>query len=229
MLKNKQINMKKKQLLIIAIIVVLAVVACLTAYMLVNSQPESLNTLRISDSCTVEVPVDNNTVQNLNDGIKLYSFETHSLNITHEKNSNNSEIRELFSNLTKNCEKKEDNIYYDSSTGIYSTFIENSATGDGLIISSSDLDLLKRVSASLKFKIQKQPILQMIPTLQKRQKILDLLKTQAMMEAITRRTTARTHHLHKAAVQAAQAVQAATATASLSLVPIKLKIKRFSL
>ena len=152
MLKNKQLNMKKKQLLIIAIIVVLAVVACLTAYMLVNSQPESLNTLRISDSCTVEVPVDNNTVQNLNDGIKLYSFETHSLNITHEKNSNNSEIRELFSNLTKNCEKKEDNIYYDSSTGIYSTFIENSATGDGLIISSSDLDLLKRVSASLKFK-----------------------------------------------------------------------------
>ena len=144
--------MNQKQLLTIAIIVVLAVVACLTAYMIVNSQPESFTTLRISDSCSVEVPADNNTVENLDNGIKVYSFNTHSLNITHEKNTNNSEIRELFSNLTKNCEKKEGNIYYDGSTGIYSTFIENNVTGDALIISSSDLNLLKKVSGSLKFK-----------------------------------------------------------------------------
>lgn len=143
--------MNQKQLLIIAIICILAVIACLTSYMLVNSQPETFTTLRISESCTVEVPNANNTVENIN-GVKTYSFDTVSLNISHEKSENNSEIKDLNSKQIKNSENVEGNIYYDSSTGIYSTFIENNDTGDALLITSDNLNLIKRVSNSVKFK-----------------------------------------------------------------------------
>lgn len=147
--------MNQKQILIIAVICILAVIACLTCYMLVNSQPESLTTLRISESCTVQVPQDNSSVENLEGSMKRYSFNTTGLNITHEKNANNTEIKELNSKQIKNSEKVEGNIYYDSSTGIYSAFIENTSTGDALLITSKDLDLLKRVQASVKFKSPK--------------------------------------------------------------------------
>ena len=144
--------MKEKQILVILIVIILAVVACLTTYMLVHSHQESFMTLRISSSCTIDVPNTNNTVESLDGGISRYIFPSSELNITHQKSENNSEIKSINSNQIKNSEKIEDNIYRDTSTGIYSIFIENNGTKDALLITSSNLDLLKKVSGSIKFK-----------------------------------------------------------------------------
>ena len=152
MLKNISFNMKQKQILIILIVIILAVVACLTTYMLVHSHQESFMTLRISSSCTVDVPNTNNTVERLDGGVTRYMFPSSELNITHQKSGNNSEIRSINSNQIKNSEKIEEHIYRDTSTGIYSMFIENKGTGDALLITSSNLDLLKKVFAGIKFK-----------------------------------------------------------------------------
>ena len=144
--------MKQKQILIILIVIILAVIACFTTYFLVHSHQESFMTLRISNSCSVDVPNTNNTIERLEGGITKYIFPSSKLNITHQKSKNNSEIKSINTKENKNSEKIEGDIYRDSSTGTYSTFIENKETGDALLITSGNLDLLKKVSGSVKFK-----------------------------------------------------------------------------
>lgn len=144
--------MKAKQTLVILIVVILAIIACLTAYTLVNSHEESLSTLRISNSCTVEAPISDNTVDHLDGKVTKFTFKSGDLTITHQKSGNNSEIKSLNAEQLKNSENVEGNIYRDTSSGVYSTFIENNDTGDALLITSTNLDLLKRVSSSIKFK-----------------------------------------------------------------------------
>lgn len=143
--------MKEKQILVILIVIILAIMACLTAYMLVNSHSGSYTTLRISNSCTIEVPNENNTVESIEGGISKFSFNSSNLTITHQKSENNSEIKSLNTKQIQNSQQIEDKIYHDNSTGTYSIFIENKNTGDSLLITSNNLDLLKRVSNSVKF------------------------------------------------------------------------------
>lgn len=144
--------MKQKQILIILIVLIMAILACLTAYMFVNSNTGDYATLRISNSCTIEVPNENNTMEHMNSGVSKYSFKSGNLNITHQKSANNSEIKSIYEKQIKNSKKIEDNIYHDETSGTYSIFIENKNTGDAILITSSDLNLLKRVSSSVKFK-----------------------------------------------------------------------------
>ena len=143
--------MKEKQILVILIVIILAIMACLTAYVLVNSHSGSYTTLRISNSCTIEVPNENNTVESIEGGISKFSFNSSNLTITHQKSENNSEIKSLNTKQIQNSQQIEDKIYHDNSTGTYSIFIENKNTGDSLLITSNNLDLLKRVSNSVKF------------------------------------------------------------------------------
>ena len=144
--------MKQKQILIILIVIILAVIACFTTYLIVHSHQESFMALKISNSCSVDVPNTNNTIERLDGGINKYIFPSSELNITHQKSKNNSEIKSINTKENKNSEKIEGDIYRDSSTGTYSTFIENKETGDALLITSGNLDLLKKVSGSVKFK-----------------------------------------------------------------------------
>ena len=144
--------MNAKQTLVILIVVILAIIACLTAYAFVNSHEETLSTFRISNSCTVEAPISNNTVEHLDGKVTKFIFKSGDLTITHQKSGNNSEIKSLNAEQIKNSEKVEGNIYRDTSSGVYSTFIENNDTGDAILITSTNLDLLKRVSGSVKFK-----------------------------------------------------------------------------
>lgn len=146
------IIMKQKQILIILIVLIIAILACLTAYIFVNSNTGDYTTLRISNSCTIEVPNENNTMEHMNGGVSKYSFKSGNLNITHQKSANNSEIKSIYEEQIKNSKKIEDNIYHDETSGTYSIFIENKNTGDALLITSSDLNLLKKVSSSVKFK-----------------------------------------------------------------------------
>ena len=146
------IIMKQKQILIILIVLIIAILACLTAYIFVNSNTGDYATLRISNSCTIEVPNENNTMEHMNSGVSKYSFKSGNLNITHQKSANNSEIKSIYEEQIKNSKKIEDNIYHDETSGTYSIFIENKNTGDALLITSSDLNLLKKVSSSVKFK-----------------------------------------------------------------------------
>ena len=146
------IIMKQKQILIILIVLIIAILACLTAYIFVNSNTGDYTTLRISNSCTIEVPNENNTMEHMNGGVFKYSFKSGNLNITHQKSANNSEIKSIYEEQIKNSKKIEDNIYHDETNGTYSIFIENQNTGDALLITSSDLNLLKKVSSSVKFK-----------------------------------------------------------------------------
>jgi len=144
--------MKQKQILIILIVLVIAILACLTAYIFVNSNTGDYTTLRISNSCTIEVPNENNTVEHMNGDVSKYSFKSGNLNITHQKSANNSEIKSIYEKQIKNSKNIENNIYHDETSGTYSIFIENKNTGDALLITSSDLNLLKKVSSSVKFK-----------------------------------------------------------------------------
>ncbi len=146
------IIMKQKQILIILIVLIIAILACLTAYIFVNSNTGDYTTLRISNSCTIEVPNENNTMEHMNSGVSKYSFKSGNLNITHQKSANNSEIKSIYEEQIKNSKKIEDNIYHDETSGTYSIFIENQNTGDAILITSSNLDLLKKVSGSVKFK-----------------------------------------------------------------------------
>ena len=143
--------MKKKQILVISVVVVIAALACLTTYMIVNSHEESLSTLRIGNSCTISVPATNNTVEAQGNGVSKFIFKSSNLNITHQKNGNNSEIKKIYSDKVKNSKEVESGIYYDDSTGTYFTFIENNETGDAILIEAKDLNLLKRVAKSVKF------------------------------------------------------------------------------
>ena len=143
--------MKQKQILIISIIVILAILACLTAFLVVNSNQGDYTTLRISNSCTVDVPNVNSTMEHLNGGVSKYMFSSVDLNITHQKSGNNSQLKSMNTQLLKNSEKIEGDIYRDSDSGVYSTFIENKNTGDALLITSGNLDLLKKVVNSIKF------------------------------------------------------------------------------
>lgn len=146
------IIMKQKQILIILIVLIIAILACLTAYIFVNSNTGDYTTLRISNSCTIEVPNENNTMEHMNGGVSKYSFKSGNLNIIHQKSANNSEIKSIYEEQIKNSKKIEDNIYHDETSGTYSIFIENQNTGDAILITSSNLDLLKKVSGSVKFK-----------------------------------------------------------------------------
>lgn len=143
--------MKEKQILVILIVIILAIMVCLTAYMFVNSHSGSYTTLRISNSCTIEVPNENNTVESIGGGVSKFSFNSSNLTITHQKSENNSAIKSLNTKQIQNSQQIEDNIHYDNSTGTYSIFIENKNTGDSLLITSNNLDVLKRVSNSVKF------------------------------------------------------------------------------
>ena len=138
------IIMKQKQILIILIVLIIAILACLTAYIFVNSNTGDYTTLRISNSCTIEVPNENNTMEHMNGGVSKYSFKSGNLNITHQKSANNSEIKSIYEEQIKNSKKIEDNIYHDETSGTYSIFIENQNTGDAILITSSNLDLLKK-------------------------------------------------------------------------------------
>ena len=140
-----------KKFLVISIVIIIAIILCLTAFFMVNSHEESLSTLRISNSCTIEVPMTNNTVKSLGNGVYKFIFEESNVNITHQKSGNNSEIKKINSDMIKNSKEVEDGIYYDSSTGNYFTFIENEETGDAILIEAKDLDLLKRIAKSVKF------------------------------------------------------------------------------
>ena len=144
--------MKQKEIFIIAIIAILAILACLTTYMIVNSSHEdTYSTLRISSSCSVEVPSAENSTDHLANGITRYSFPSKDLNITYQKSGNNTELKKMNSDQISNSKPVEGNIYFDEETGIYSTFIENSQSGEALLITAADLDMLKRVSTSVKF------------------------------------------------------------------------------
>ena len=143
--------MKQKQILIISIIVILAILVCLTAFLIVNSNQGNYTTLRISNSCTVDVPNVNNTMEHMNGSISKYLFSSIDLNITHQKSGNNTQLKSMNSALSNNSQKVENDIYRDSNSGVYSTFIENKNTGDALLITSSNLDLLKEVKNNIKF------------------------------------------------------------------------------
>jgi hypothetical protein len=149
--------MKKKQFLVISIVIIIAFLACLTTYFIVNSHEESLSTFRISNSCTIEAPITNNTVESLENGVTKFIFEDSNVNITHQKTGNNTEIKKIYSDMIKNSEEVEDGIYYDSSTGTYFTFIEDKESGDAILIEAKDLNLLKRMAKSVKFTIPKTP------------------------------------------------------------------------
>ena len=143
--------MKEKQILVILIVVILAILACLTTYMLIYSNYGGYATLRISNSCTIKVPNENNTVEKIGSNITRFSFATSDLNISHEKSGNNSEIKSIYTQLIKDADEIEGNIYKDKSDGLYSTFIENKNTWDALLITSKNLDVVKKVSKSVKF------------------------------------------------------------------------------
>lgn len=143
--------MKQKQILIISIIVILAILVCLTAFLIVNSNQGNYTTLRISNSCTVDVPNVNNTMEHMNGSISKYLFSSVDLNITHQKSGNNTQLKSMNSALLNNSQKVENDIYRDNNSGVYSTFIENKNTGDALLITSSNLDLLKEVKNNIKF------------------------------------------------------------------------------
>ena len=143
--------MKQKQILVILIVIILAIIACLTAYMLVNSHDENYTTLRISNSCTIDVPNENNTVERINGNITKFSFNSSNLTILHEKSGKNNELKSMNTKIIKNSEQTENNIHRDKSSGLYSTFIENKNTGDALLITSNDLNQLKKVANSVKF------------------------------------------------------------------------------
>ena len=143
--------MKQKEIIIISIVVIIAILLCLATFLLVNSHEESLSTLRISSSCTISVPATNNTVESLGDGVSKYIFKDSDVNITHQKTENNSEIKNIYSDMIKNSKEVEDGIYYDSSAGIYSTFIEDNESGDAILITAKDINLLKKIAKSVKF------------------------------------------------------------------------------
>lgn len=143
--------MRGKQILIITIIVIIAIIACFTTYMIVNSNDVSYATLRISNSCTIEVPNENNTVEHVKGNITKFSFNSSHLNISHEKSGKNNELKAINTKLVKDSKEVENNIFHEDSSGIYSTFIENKNTGDALLITSNNLDLLKKVANSVKF------------------------------------------------------------------------------
>ena len=143
--------MKNKKLIIIIILIVLAILLCCTTYMLITQHQESYITLRISNSCSIKVPNSENTVENLDGNLTKYIFNANGLNITHQKSANNSEIKSLQENEIKNSQLIEDNIYYNADSNTYTKFIENNETNDALLISSTDLNLLKNVSNSVEF------------------------------------------------------------------------------
>ena len=137
--------MKQKQILIISIIVILAILACLTTFLIVNSNQGDYTTLRVSNSCTIDVPNVNNTMEHMSGGISKYLFSSVDLNITHQKSENNTQLKSINNESLKNSQKVDNDIYRDNTSGVYSAFIENKNTGDALLITSSNLDLLKKV------------------------------------------------------------------------------------
>ncbi len=143
--------MISKKNLIMVIIIILAAIACLTTYMLVNSQAEGYGTLKLSDTCSLSVPLVENSVENLNNGISNYSFNKSDLNILYQKSKNNTAIKSINIEHVENSKIAEDNIYYDEDTGVYSVFIENNNTSESLLITCHDLDLLKNIRDSVKF------------------------------------------------------------------------------
>lgn len=146
--------MLSKKQLVLAVIIILAVLACLTAYMIVNSQQDNYGTLKLSSSCSVSVPLVENNVESVNKDIMNYSFNKNDLNIIYQKSINDTEIKSLNEKQVSKAQLTEDNIYYDKSTGIYSAFIENNDTSDSIIITCKDLNLLKKIKNSVKFSKQ---------------------------------------------------------------------------
>lgn len=147
--------MLSKKQLVLTVIIILAILACLTTYVIVNSQQDTYGTLKLSATCNVSVPLVENNVENVNKDIVNYSFNKNDLNIIYQKSLNNTGIKSLNEKQIKNAQLTEDNIYYDESTGVYSAFIENNDTSDSLLITCKDLNLLKKVKNSVKFSQQK--------------------------------------------------------------------------
>lgn len=146
--------MLSKKQLVLAVIIMLAILACLTTYMIVNSQQDNYGTLKLSSSCNVSVPLVENHVENINNDIVNYSFKKNDLNIIYQKSVNNTGIKSLNEKQIAKSKLTEDNIYYDEDTGVYSAFIENKDTSDSILIICKDLNLLKKIKNSVKFSKQ---------------------------------------------------------------------------
>lgn len=152
--------MKKQNIILILILIVCVVCAGIVASQTIFSNTE-YTTLRISDSCTVEVPVSDEAVNSTdNYGIFIYQDPKHDLNITSFNSqdgvtlSGAVQMASIRDNALLNNKQIIENgttIYHNEKTGVYSIFIGNNQTHDNILIQCSDLDILMHVLHSVKY------------------------------------------------------------------------------
>lgn len=152
--------MKKQNIILILILIVCVVCAGIVASQTIFSNTE-YTTLRISDSCTLEVPVSDEAVNSIdNYGIFIYQDPKHDLNITSFNSqdgvtlSGAVQMASIRDNALLNNKQIIENgttIYHNEKTGVYSIFIGNNQTHDNILIQCSDLDILMHVLDSVKY------------------------------------------------------------------------------
>lgn len=155
---SKQGLFSKNKTPIIIAIALIAVIAIVGGYFLLNNSFEmEESTLVLSDSAYMKVP-DNPkaTDKSTGDGLYTYKDEINGVNITSTSNiSKNSAVKKI--NALKDSIKSdseivsEGNVVIYEKDGVYSIFVENDEYKDIILIQSTNKDLLLKCWHSIKF------------------------------------------------------------------------------
>ncbi len=146
----------KKIIIVVAIIAVLAVVA---GYFLLNNQADITEhtTIVLSKSAYMEVPkVTNASSKADKKGIFYYNDDQSDINVTSCSNlsasSSAKEMKKIKDDIATGSKKiTEDNVVIYEKNGTYSIFVKNTQYNDTLLIQSNDKNLLIQCWESVKY------------------------------------------------------------------------------
>lgn len=153
------IIMDKKH--IILAIIVVAILAVIGGYFLLNNGPSDTitdhSTIVLSKSAYMEVPKNPKATNKADKkGIFYYNDDKDDINITSCSNlsadSSSKELKKLKDSIATGSKKiKEDNVVIYEKNGTYSVFIKNTEYNDTLLIQSSNKDLLLQCWNTVKY------------------------------------------------------------------------------
>ena len=150
--------MDKKYILIL--IVIIAAIAAVAGYFLLNDQFDAISehrTIVLSKSAYMEVPKNPNATDKVDKkGIFYYKDTDDDINITSCSNLSTSssakELKDLKNSVATGAKKlKEGNVVVYEKDGIYSVFVKNTQYNDTLLIQSSNKDLLLQCWNTVKY------------------------------------------------------------------------------
>ncbi|OWT32558.1 hypothetical protein BGI41_07045 [Methanobrevibacter sp. 87.7] len=156
--------MDKKLLTSIIIIIIIAIIAGVTAFVYFSNPNVQYTNVELSPSCTIDIPVSNNLVNNtIGDNISQINDTQNDFFIMYyNSNSGNlssslgdgvklAAIRDSYKIGAEQETINNETVWYNKDTKYYMTFLGNDTTHDNILIVTKNKNILTHVMTSIKY------------------------------------------------------------------------------